>query len=240
MTAGLVSEGQRRAARALVRLVEGLAHRGTTLMALATGGGRTPAFRPYPRPPIYDARTRSLLAYHRHVDDEPWLREAGHFHAVRILRLRPREERASLVAISMSRGGWPRALFTVNLWSWRDRSQRAAQLRAHVRHFRLRVGGRCRRLARFANLVLQAYGPEIERLQEEKLQELARLRRRRPGAKVTADRSIDLLSSLAIDVRARAAGRIEPGGPAPLVAPRRVARRRADRRAVRRARKPGA
>jgi hypothetical protein len=221
-------------------MIEGLARRRTTLMVLATGGGRTPAFRPYPHPPLYDSRTGSLLAYHRHDRDEPWLREAGHFHTVRILRVRPREERASLVAISMSRGGWPLALFTVNLWSWRDRPQRAAQLREHVRRFRLRGSGRRGRLARFANLVLQAYRPEIERLQVEKLRELARLRRKRPGAKVTVDRSIDLLSSLAIDVRARAAGRIEPGGPAPLVAPRRMARRRGNRRAVRRARRPGA
>ena len=209
-------------------MVEGLARRGTTLMALATGGGRTRAFRPYPRPPIYDPRTGSLLAYHRHGDDVPWLREAGHFHAVRILRVRPREERATLVAISMSRGGWPRALFTVNLWSWADRPQRASQLRAHVRRFRLRPRGRHARLARFANLVFRAYGPEIGWLQEEKLRELARLRQKRPGRKVTADRSIDLLSSLTIDVRARAVGQPEPAGPAALLAGRRAGRRRGE------------
>lgn len=190
-----------------MRLLEGVSREGTTLMALATRGRARP-FRLYPDPPVYDPRTRSLLTYHRHARHPGWPREGGHFHALRVLRVRPRLEWATLVGISMSRRGWPQALFTVNLWSWNDRPQRAHQLRAHVRRFRLGPGAGRGRLARFANLVLRAYGPEIERLQDEKLRRLAHAQRRR-AADVRADRSLDVLSAVVIDVRARADGRPE-------------------------------
>jgi hypothetical protein len=205
------ARGRRRAALELVRLIERVAREGSTLMALATGGRRARRFIPHPEPPVYDPRTRSLLVYHHHGGEPAWPREAGHFHAVHVLRVRPRTERASLVAISMSRSGWPQALFTVNLWSWEDRPQRAHQLRRHVRRFQIRPAGRHARLARFANLVLRAWAPEIERLQTDKLRRLARLSRARPAADVPNDRSVDVLSALPIDARARAAGRPEPG-----------------------------
>jgi hypothetical protein len=177
-------------------------------MALATGGHARP-FRVYPDPPVYDPRTRSLLTYHHHARDPGWPREAGHFHALRVLRVRPRLAWATLVGISMSRRGWPQALFTVNLWSWNDRAQRARQLQEHVRRFHLGAGARPARLARFANLVLGAYGPEIARLQDEKLRRLARAQRRHRSRDARADRSLDVLSAVVIDVRARAEGRPE-------------------------------
>jgi len=112
----------------------------------------------------------------------------------------------------MSRRGWPQALFTFNLWGWQDRPQRAHQLRSHVRRFHVGLECGSRALAPFANLMLRAYGPEIEWLQDEKLRILAGLQRRRPGVDVLADRSIELPSALVIDVRARPEGR-EPGVP---------------------------
>jgi hypothetical protein len=178
-------------------------------MSLATGGRRSRAFQIYPDPALYDPRTRSLFAYHRHGRMTGWPTEAGHFHAVRVLRVRPRIERAALVGISMSRRGWPQALFTVNLWTWKDRPQRAYQLKDHVRRFRIGPGLNPALLGRFANLMFRAYGPEIERLQDDKLRLLATLQRRRPSVDVRADQNVDLLNRCVIDVRARATGRPE-------------------------------
>ena len=192
-----------------MRLIERLARNGATLMSLATGGRRSRAFRLYPDPALYDPRTRSFFAYHRHTGMPEWPGEVGHFHAVRILRVRPDIERAALVGISMSRRGWPQALFTVNLWTWKDRPQRASQLRSHVRCFRIGPGCRPSQLGRFANLMFRAYRSEIEQLQDDKLRLLATLQRRRPRVTVRADESVHLLSGLVIDVRARAEGRPE-------------------------------
>jgi hypothetical protein len=51
--------------------------------------------------------------------------------------------------------------------------------------------------------MFQAFGPEIERLQDEKIVALAAHQTAHPGRDVFADRSLEILSRVEIDVRAR-------------------------------------
>jgi len=112
---------------------------------------------------------------------------------------------AHLVAISIGPYGWPQALFTLNLWAIGDAYASAADLRRYVARFHLREHVGPSRLVRFVNLVFQAVGPEIERLQDEKVATLARHRAAHPDLDLLEDRSLEILSRTAIDVRAAAA-----------------------------------
>ena len=103
----------------------------------------------------------------------------------------------------MTTDGWPQALFTVNLWAIGDAYESAANLRHYVRRFHLREQVGSPPLVRFVNLIFQTFGPQIEQLQEEKIAVLADHRAAHPGVDVFEDRSLEILSRIEVDVRAR-------------------------------------
>jgi hypothetical protein len=185
----------------LLKLLEELERQGTTVIDLVT---RQQAVRPWRLYPgehgIFDRHTRCQFYYHSHGSDH----EAGHFHTVRLFA----DHTAHLVAISIGADGWPQALFTLNLWAIGDAYASAADLRRYVARFHLREHVGPSRLVRFVNLVFQAFGPEIERLQDEKVATLARHRDAHSGLDVFEDRSLEILSRTAIDVRAAAAAAV--------------------------------
>ncbi|HEY2993236.1 MAG TPA: hypothetical protein VGM22_10500 [Methylomirabilota bacterium] len=113
----------------------------------------------------------------------PWRShtEAGYFHTVRLFA----GHTAHLAAISMTTDGWPQALFTLNLWAMGD-DYEPARLRRYVREFRLAEQVGPPPLVRFVNLMFQAFGPEIERLQDEKIARLDRYRAVRAAAREAA------------------------------------------------------
>jgi len=182
----------------LLKLLEELQRQGMTVIDLVT---RQQAFEPWRLYPeehgIFDRHTRCQFYYHSHGSDH----EAGHFHTVRLFA----DRTVHLVAISIGADGWPQALFTLNLWAIGDANASAADLRRYVARFHLRERVGHSRLVRFVNLVFQAFGPEIERLQDEKVAALARHRAAHPDLDVFEDRSLEILSRTAIDVRAAAA-----------------------------------
>jgi hypothetical protein len=189
------------AARQLADLIEALGREGTTVIDLVCGPQPVEAWRLYPGEyGVFDRRTRSQFYYHSHGAAH----EAGHFHTVRLFA----DRTAHLVAISMAPDGWPQALFTVNLWAIGDAYESAAELKRYVRRFQLREHLGPAALVRFVNLVFAAFRPEIEQLQEEKIAVLAEHCAARRGQDVFADRSLEVLSRVEIDVRARAAGRV--------------------------------
>jgi len=182
----------------LLNLLEELRRQGTTVIDLATRQQAVEPWRLYPgEHGIFDRHTRCQFYYHSHGSDH----EAGHFHTVRLFA----DRTAHLVAISIGADGWPQALFTLNLWAIGDAHTSAADLRRYVARFHLREHVGPSRLVRFVNLVFQAFGPEIERLQDEKVATLARHRAANPDREVFEDRSLEILSRTAIDVRAAAA-----------------------------------
>lgn len=191
---------------ALRELLETLEARGTSVVDLVRDGQPLELWRLYPgESGIFDRRTRCQFYYHSHGSDH----EAGHFHAVRLFA----DRTAHLVAISMTAGGWPQALFTLNLWAIGDAYESADSLRRHVRRFHLAEEVGPRPLVRFVNLVFQAFGPEIERLQSEKIAALAAYRAAHPGSDVFEDRSLEVLSRVEIDVRG---SRADPASIVPL------------------------
>jgi len=190
-----------KAALELLNLLEELERQGATVIDLVTRQQAVEPWRLYPgEHGIFDRRTRCQFYYHSHGSDH----EAGHFHTVRLFA----DRTAHLIAISLGADGWPQALFTLNLWAIGDANASAADLRRYVARFHLRERVGHSRLVRFVNLVFQAFGPEIERLQDEKVAALARHRAAHPDLDVFEDRSLEILSRTAIDVRAAAAAAV--------------------------------
>jgi len=182
-------------------LLKELERQGTTVIDLVTRQQAIEPWRLYPgEHGIFDRHTRCQFYYHSHGSNH----EAGHFHTVRLFA----DHTAHLVAISIGADGWPQALFTLNLWAIGDAYASAADLRRHVARFHLSEDVGPSRLVRFINLVFQAFGPEIERLQDEKVATLARHRAAHPDLDIFEDRSLEILSRIAMDVRATAAAAV--------------------------------
>lgn len=196
-------------------LLQTLEHEGTRVIERVCGHEAPDPWVVYPgESGVFDRKARSQFYYHRH---EPADHEAGHFHSVRLFPDRV----AHLVGISMAPDGWPQALFTVNLWAVGDGEESVANLKSYVQRYRLderraeadmsRAGGERSRpliavVIRFVNLVFQAFRPEIEALQDEKAQAIEEHRRSHGGSDPFDDRSVDVLSRIAIDVRAMPGG----------------------------------
>ncbi len=185
------------AAEELVSLLEGLERAGSSVMALVRGGRPGVPWTLYPNEwGIFDRRTRCQFYYHAHAGAE---HEDGHFHMVRLFP----DHTVHVAAVSMAPSGWPRALFTVNLWAIGDAYAPADELKRHARQFRLFRARGDARVVRFVNLLFRAFLPEIEWLQDEKERTLAAYRAAHPDADPFQDRSLEVLSQIALDVRER-------------------------------------
>jgi hypothetical protein len=187
----------------LLDLLEALERQGTSVIELARAGQPLEPWRLYPgESGIFDRRTRCQFYYHSHGSAH----EAGHFHTVRLFA----DHTVHVVAISMTAEGWPQALFTLNLWAIGDRYEGAADLRRYVRRFRLQEEVGPPLLVRFVNLVFATFSPQIEQLQDDKIAALASYRASHPAVDVFEDRSLETLSRLEVDVRARAGAAVAP------------------------------
>jgi hypothetical protein len=177
----------------LVALREDLERAGTTVMELARHGRPEEPWTIYPDEyGVFDRKTRSQFYYHTHGSPD----EAGHFHTVRLFD----DHTLHLVAISMDRTGRPQALFTVNLWAIGDVYEPPDRLKRYARRFQLGVTPWDPRLVRFVNLVFEAFLPEIERLQDAKEEAFAAYRATHPDANPFEDRSLEILSRVALDL----------------------------------------
>lgn len=184
----------------LAGLLGELERKDTTVMELARVGRLQEPGTLYPGEyGIFDRQRRSQFYYHSHDGAD---HEAGHFHTVRLFP----DRTAHLVAISMGLNGWPQALFTVNCWAIGDTWETPANLKQYVRRFCVGTGHGPAQLVRFVNLVFEAFGPEIEELQDLKGRTLRAYAETHPGTDPLQDRSLEVLSRIEIDVLARLAG----------------------------------
>jgi hypothetical protein len=182
----------------LRKLLEDLERTSTNVIDIVRDGHPLVPWRLYPGDSgIFDRRTRYQFYFHSHGLDT----EASHFHTVRLFD----DHTAHLIAISMTTDGWPQALFTLNLWAIGDAYETAGNLRRYVRDFHLAEAVGPPPLIRFVNLIFQAFGPQIEQLQEQKIEMLSRYRAVHPDRDIFEDRSLEILSRVEIDVRAPAA-----------------------------------
>lgn len=181
----------------VVRLLEEIESTGTSVMDLVRGGRPQEPWTLYPgEEGIFDRRTRSQFYYHAHAGAD---HEAGHFHTVRLFP----DHTAHVVAISMTDDGWPRALFTVNLWAIGDVHYPPDTLKVYARRFRLDESRGDARLIRFINLMFQAFLPEIERLQDDKERVFRDYRDAHGGRDPYEDRSLEIVSEIPVDLRAQ-------------------------------------
>jgi hypothetical protein len=186
-----------RARAALIRLLAELASTGVSVMDLARGGRTQEPWTLYPgEEGIFDRMTRSQFYYHAHAGAN---HEAGHFHTVRLFS----DHTAHVAAISMADDGWPQALFTVNLWAIGDVHCPPETLKVCASLFRLHESRGDARLVRFINLTFQAFLPEIEQLQDDKERVFRDYRDANGGRDPYEDRSIEIVSEIPIDLRAR-------------------------------------
>jgi hypothetical protein len=191
----------------LAHLLEALEEEGASVMALVREGQPQEPWRLYPGEyGIFDRATRSQFYYHAHAGAD---HEAGHFHTVRLFR----DHVVHLVGISMGHDGWPRELFTVNLWALGEPETPSAMLRRYVRAFRIGQARGDARLIDFVNLVFLVFRDEIEALQDAKARAISEYRRARAGQDPFEDRSAEVLSRVAIAVRRSRDGPIRVAGP---------------------------
>jgi hypothetical protein len=178
----------------LSRLLDQIEQAGTSLMELARVGRPQESWTLYPDEyGIFDRKRHSQFYYHAHAGAD---HEAGHFHTVRLFP----DHTVHLVAISMDHSGRPQALFTVNLWAIGDVYASPEHLKRYTRQYRLEARKGDARLVRFINLVFRAFLGEIEALQDEKERAIQRYRAAHGGAAPFEDRSVEILSRVAIDV----------------------------------------
>ncbi len=178
----------------LARLLTELERQGTSVMTLARGGRRQEPWILYPDEyGIFDRKRHSQFYYHAHAGAD---HEEGHIHTVRLFS----DHTVHLVAISMASTGWPRALFTLNLWAIGDCYAPPEALIRYARQFRVESRKGDPRLARFVNLMFRAFWAEIAALQEDKAVVIARYRAAHGGADPFDDRSIEILSRVEIEV----------------------------------------
>jgi hypothetical protein len=180
----------------LARLLEGLERAGTSVMALARGGRPQEPWTLYPAEyGIFDRKRHSQFYYHAHAGAG---HEAGHFHTVRLFR----DRTVHLVAISMAHTGWPRAPFTLNLWSIGDAYVSPEDLTRYTRQYGVESRKGDARLVRFITLMFRAFRPEIAALQDAKERAIQRYRAAHGGADPFEDRSVEILSEVEIVVTA--------------------------------------
>jgi hypothetical protein len=186
--------------RHLLDLLHDLDRRGVTVIELIRRGQPLEPWRLYPgESGIFDRHTRWQFYFHTHPDSA---HEAGHFHTVRLFP----DHTAHVVAISMDKRGWPQALFTVNLWATGDTDEPPERLKRFAREFHVDERRGSREVVTFVNLVYRTFLPEIEALQDAKAGMLAAYRERHPEQDAFDDRTLEVLSRVEIDVRARVAG----------------------------------
>lgn len=181
----------------LARLLAGLDREGRSLMELVRAGRAHEPWTLYPDEyGIFDRRRDCQFYYHSHAGAT---HEAGHFHTVRLFP----HQTAHLVAISMASSGWPRALFTLNLWAIGDTYAAPEDLKRYAHRYRVESRKGDPRLVRFVNLMFHVFALEIEALQEEKERTIERYRATHGGMDPFEDRSVEILSQVEVDVPAR-------------------------------------
>jgi hypothetical protein len=196
----------------LVDLLTDLQRTGRSIITLA-GTGQSP--EPGQLPPttlgVFDPLSRWHFYYHAHagvVRRHPAVaqnlvsaraaHEAGHFHTLR----RFGDHAVHVVGISIDLLGWPQALFTLNLWCIGDVYEPAANIKRYARRFRVDSRAADPQLIRFLDLVFQAFLPEIEWLQDEKVCALAAHHAACPSRNPFEDRSLEITSRVELSLTA--------------------------------------
>ena len=189
-----------RAGKELEALQESLAAEGRTPVDVALNGNPFTDGEMYPwQGGILDQRTSCQYFYHSHQE---YKSEHGHFHTFYYSK----RKLAHLVAIGMSRKGRINKLYTFNRWSPGDTYFPAQTLKSFLPRFGIRnVKDLDPRLHAFINNSMVLFQPEVERLFDERDETFRRYRERNNGQSPYEDRSLEITSSVVVDVKVQMA-----------------------------------
>jgi hypothetical protein len=196
---------------------------GPILRRMLAGAPQHQAMQHYPPGDRIDAATGAQYFYHAHRENRA-TGEHGHFHCFlrrhgMPARLRPQRPAAAaamddgalthLVAIAMDRHSRPVRLFTVNRWVTEDHWYAARHQPRLLRSFRFATPAAdpaWAPLDRWVAGMLQLFAPEIAGLAQARDRALTARQAAQPDRRADADRQIEELSSLPIDLERHLTG----------------------------------
>ena len=189
-----------RAGKELEALQESLGAEGRTPVDVALNGNPFTDGEMYPwQGGILDQRTSCQYFYHSHPEFKG---EHGHFHTFYYSK----RKLAHLVAIGMTRKGRVNKLYTFNRWSPGDTYFPAQTLKSFLPRFGIRyVKELDPRLHAFINNAMVLFHPEVELLFDERDETFRRYRERNNGRSPYEDRSLEITSSVVVDVKVQMA-----------------------------------
>lgn len=203
------------AGAAILECYRRLEKAGTNLVAQCLAHqGKFYELNHYPDGDVYDNETHSQYFYHSH---RPELREHGHFHTFLRAKGMPKncapapydgkEARpmgqdaiAHIVAISMTRPGFPKALFTVNRWVTGETFYSANDTLAMADRFEIDHTYPCLAVNFWITAMLRLFRPQIEALLHERDRTIAKWVKEHPDDDVFEDREFVVASIDNIDV----------------------------------------
>ncbi|TBR12569.1 MAG: hypothetical protein EPO43_13385 [Rugosibacter sp.] len=175
----------------------------------------------YPGDDVIDRTSGYQFFYHSHSpEDRDSTMEHGHFHVFArmdghehsieldteedFLRHLNGEQPANtstihLLCVSLNAKGVPNALFTVNRWVVGDHLLSAATTLRLISSFTVQVKS-CRRVSKWLAALLALFWPQIEHLLIERDRTLLGLAAGRLDAGLLEDESVEILSSVPIDI----------------------------------------
>lgn len=188
-----------------------LAKTGHNVITEISGGqpGSLEDWAHYPAGDVYDAEHHAQFYFHSHPEAERGGGEFGHFHLfLRREGIRPSsiplapegDGLCHLVAVSVDRVGRPLKLFTTNRWVTNETWFKATDVIGMLDSFNVGHAQPSWPVNRWLTAMVRLYRPEIGWLLTGRDKVLASLRRGRTIEDVFEDRSVEIMSSLAVDI----------------------------------------
>lgn len=204
----------RAAASEILTCQHALAKTGHSVVTEMTGGhhAQVEDWLHYPAGDVYDAEHHAQFYFHVHPSDERDGTELGHFHLfLRREAIPPSVEPLSqsadglchLIAISVDSAGRPIRLFTTNRWVTGEAWYGASDVADMLGGFVVDHAQPSWPVNRWVTAMVRLYQPEIGWLLALRDRSFARLKAHRSTADIFEDRSVEILSSLAIDIADR-------------------------------------
>lgn len=170
----------------------------------------------YPPGDVYDHETHGQFYYHAHATDQRFDGEHGHFHTfVRpkgmppgikpaavpgfVKPEDPNDALSHLIAISMTPGGLPFRIFTVNRWVTGEIWYDAKDVAVLLDYFKIDHTQPSWPVNRWVTAMVQLYKPQIVELLEARDRKVALWQQQNPDRDVFEDRTLEVTSFLDID-----------------------------------------
>ncbi len=177
----------------------------------------------FPKGDVYDHETHGQYYYHAHAASERFEGEHGHFHTFLrpkgmppgvkpadiseyVAPKEPNDALSHLIAISMTKEGFPFRLFTVNRWVTGEVWYRADDVCALLDHFKIDHARPSWPVNRWISAMVRLFQPQIVELVQARDRTIAAWQAEKPGEDVFEDRTIEVTSYLDVSVETQVRG----------------------------------